>query len=197
MQDQWGRSPDYRIPFSQSPSAIHPVAGVPYGEWWNKESIEFNKDIKMPNAHFEPILRKWATPEDFSLQHVDKHEREAKGLYTEQSDVDWYIAKKQGAYIEGKHLTEQPVLFDPFGGEGVQTIPPDETPASTSTAKENSTNSIPAPPVGIQTTATGGEMQNPCKRKKENGEEEDLKRENLANPSGAISMNLWASSQLY
>ena len=121
------RVPNFLYPFSKSLSDIHPVENISYGEWWNKKSIETNKEVPVPFARFEPILKIWSTPEVFSLQHTHEYEREAKGQFNAQQDVDMFIAQQRNAYKEEKHLVIQPVLFDPFGGEATRIDSPDET----------------------------------------------------------------------
>ena len=38
-----------------------------------------------------------------------------------------YVAQQHDAYIKETHLTSQPVLFDPFGGDATRIDSPDET----------------------------------------------------------------------
>jgi len=120
------RVPNFLYPFNKSLSDIHPKENISYGEWWNRQSIESNKEIPIPFVSFEPIFKIWSRPEDISLQHSNAYEREAKGRFKTQQQVDMFIAQQQNSYKEEKHLAIQPVLFDPYGGEAIRTDAPDE-----------------------------------------------------------------------
>jgi len=166
VQDQQ-RIPNFVIPFSKSPSDIHPTEKIPYGEYWNKQSFKLNKDAQIPYASFEPILKKWSVPEDISLQHVDEYEREAKAIYSTQEEVDLYIRKKKDAYIEETHLTIQPVVNDPFGGEAVRIDDPNEI---NSNPTEKATPSITEElTVNIKEEPTEVFGMGPSKRPREEG----------------------------
>ena len=82
VQDQQ-RVPNFVYPFSKALSDIHPIEKISCGQWWNKRSIELNKDHPIQLAKFEPIFKVWSTRGDLSLQHIDPNiENEFTHLYS-------------------------------------------------------------------------------------------------------------------
>ena len=81
--DDQQRVPNFVYPFSKALSDIHPIEKISCGQWWNKRSIELNKDHPIQLAKFEPIFKVWSTRGDLSLQHIDPNiENEFTHLYS-------------------------------------------------------------------------------------------------------------------